>query len=83
MENQVDYTMLPQKEKYMYLLSVLEKIETNLLYKGEVIEGNQELEIQRTEDTIKLKKTITDELNRDNLTKMFIRGKLIHKNGQW
>jgi len=72
-----DYTQLPIKEKYRYLVDVLEKIETNLLYKDEVIEGNYELEDIRKDDIEYMNNVISDELMKDGFTKMFVKGRYL------
>ena len=77
MELQLDWTQLPRTKKYIYLVSVLEKIESNKLYKGEVIEGNTELEEQRQKDIDQMNDVISDELIKDGIKKMFVKGRMI------
>jgi len=78
--NYIDYTQLPRKEKYIYLVSVLEKIETNKFYKGEEIDSNYELETQREKDIEYMNDVISDELKKDNISKMFVKERFIRSN---
>lgn len=70
-----------RSEKYNYLVGVLEKVETNKLYKDKIIEGNSELENQRITDIKELKDMICKELESDSINAMFVRGRLIKKTG--
>lgn len=72
-----DYTQLPRTQKYKYLVEVLEKIETNTLFKGESIEGNSELEEQREKDIEYMNNLISVELQKDSIKRMFIKGRII------
>ncbi len=74
----LDYTQLPRTQKYIHLVKVLEKIELTLLYKGETIEGNEELEEQRTADIKYMNDLISTELQKDGIKKMFVKGRMIH-----
>ena len=68
-----------QKEKYRHLAELLTKVETNLLFQGEIIEGNTELEKQREYDINHLKKVISDTLISDGINKMIIDGRLLKR----
>lgn len=70
-----------KSEKYKYLVGVLEKVESDKLYKEEVIENNPELEAQREKDIKELKELICKELQNDGINTMFVRGRLIKKSG--
>lgn len=73
----LDYTQLPRTQKYKYLVEVLEKIETNSLFKGEIIDGNIELEEQRQKDIDYMTNLISNELQKDGIKKMFVKGRII------
>lgn len=73
----VDFLQLPRTQKYKYLVEVLEKIETNKLYKDEVIEDNEELEKQRMTDIEYMNNLISEELLKDDIKKMFVKGRMI------
>lgn len=73
-----DYTQLPRTQKYKYLVEVLEKIETNILFKGEIIEGNLDLEEQREKDLDYMNNLISEELQKDSIKKMFVKGRIIN-----
>jgi len=63
------------KEKYSMLARVLTKVETNLLYKGDIIDGNTDLEDIRDHDIDKLKEIISNELKNDGIKSIFIGGR--------
>jgi len=73
----MNYTQLERKAKYRYLIETLEKVETDKLYQGEVIEGDKNLEEQRIKDIEYLNYLISTELKKDGIKKMFIRGRTI------
>ncbi len=73
----IDFTQLSRTQKYKYLVEVLEKIETNTLFKGELIEGDSELEEQRENDINYMNNLISEELEKDGIKKMFVKGRII------
>lgn len=73
----IDFSQLSRTKKYVYLVGVLEKIETNKLFKGEEIEGNLELEEQREKDIEYMKDLISLELQKDGIKKMFVKNRII------
>lgn len=68
---------MDRTSKYNRYAKILEQVETNSLYKGEPIDGNVELEKQRIEDIKKLKEIISDELKKDGIKRIMIRGRTL------
>lgn len=63
--------------KYARYVKILTQVETNLLYKGEIIEGNKELENQQENDIKHLLKIISDELKKEGVKKINVKGRVL------
>jgi len=64
-------------EKYKKYAKILTQVETNLLYKKEIIKDNLKLENQREDDITQLLKIISDELKNDGITKIMVNGRIL------
>lgn len=74
----MDYTVLERREKYGYLIKVLNDVKTCSLFKNEEIEGNSDLMTRRNDDIKYMNRIINDELKKDNIKKMTIQGTILN-----